>query len=132
MTAVRVPVRVYQETNGTKLHWAVLKGRHDTQKAATTWALLTIPPRVKRLLLAEKRWFVWLTVSGSKRMDDDGLAASCKWIRDAVARFLGVDDGDKSKVRFGYKQVSGPRCVFIEFTSVEKFREGLLEGLENE
>jgi hypothetical protein len=31
-------------------------------------------------------------------MDTDNLAACCKWVRDAVALFLGTDDGRRSPV----------------------------------
>lgn len=36
---------------------------------------------------------VTLTRLGPGRMDDDGIASACKYVRDTIAMFLGVDDG---------------------------------------
>jgi hypothetical protein len=52
---------------------------------------------------------------GGKRLDDDNLQFAFKAIRDAVAEWLRVDDGDTSSVRFRYDQrpgyVAGVRIV---------------------
>lgn len=44
-----------------------------------------------------------LSVQGRRRMDDDNLVASLKPLRDAIARSLGIDDGD-SRVVWQYSQ----------------------------
>jgi hypothetical protein len=41
-------------------------------------------------------------------MDDDGLRSSLKYVRDAVAKWLGVDDGDTSRVMYHYLQTKCP------------------------
>ncbi len=41
---------------------------------------------------------------GKRALDDDNLAGSCKPIRDAVAAWLGIDDGDP-RIRWEYGQV---------------------------
>lgn len=41
-----------------------------------------------------------------KRLDDDNLAGGCKALRDAVARWLGIDDGDV-RVEWRYQQAVG-------------------------
>lgn len=41
---------------------------------------------------------------GPKLLDSDNLAGSFKHVQDAVARFLGVDDGDVKAVRWLYTQ----------------------------
>lgn len=46
-------------------------------------------------------------VGGAKRMDDDGLATSLKFVRDRIAAALSVDDGDTRKVRFRCRQRPG-------------------------
>ncbi len=48
--------------------------------------------------------FVTLTRLGSKRLDSDNLATAFKAVRDGIADWLGVDDGDESKVRWIYNQ----------------------------
>jgi hypothetical protein len=40
-------------------------------------------------------------------MDDDNLPGSLKAIRDEVASVLGVDDGDRARIRFAYAQERG-------------------------
>lgn len=42
-----------------------------------------------------------------KLIDDDNLAGGCKSLRDAIARKLGVDDGDP-RVSWEYRQLVGP------------------------
>lgn len=101
---VRIQTRVYQETNGSKLHWAALKKRHDQQKEATWLTLCSLPVASYAALKAMQKWHVSIVPYGNKTMDDDGLSASCKWIRDTIARFLKVDDGDTKRIRFSYAQ----------------------------
>jgi hypothetical protein len=52
---------------------------------------------------------VTLTRVSAGKMDDDGIAASCKGIRDGIADALGIDDGDRKRLRFAYDQRKGPR-----------------------
>ena len=44
---------------------------------------------------------------GRKKLDDDNLAHCFKAARDAVADWLGVDDGDTAAVRWSYRQRPG-------------------------
>lgn len=54
---------------------------------------------------------------GGGEMDDDGLRASLKYVRDAVADFLGVDDGRRGPVRWDYAdEPGGPAGVRIVLT----------------
>lgn len=54
-----------------------------------------------------------------KEMDTDGLAASFKAVRDAVAELLGVDDNPKSGVTWEYHQIRGSAwAVVIDIDSV--------------
>ena len=47
-------------------------------------------------------------VSSGKGFDSDGTVASCKWVRDAVAEALGIDDGGPF-VRWEYANHKGKR-----------------------
>jgi hypothetical protein len=52
---------------------------------------------------------VTLTRFGTRKLDSDNLAASLKAVRDVVAKWLSVDDGDegpRGKVRWRYKQAA--------------------------
>jgi hypothetical protein len=58
-------------------------------------------------------------VSKTGRMlDDDNLRSAFKAIRDQVAAELGIDDGDKARVRFTYDEVRGPWGIRIEVVEV--------------
>lgn len=77
-------------------------GRKAAAKRATDAA---IPPVLGLMPLPV---LVTLTrIGGAKRMDDDGLATSMKFVRDRIAAALGVDDGDVGKVRFRCRQRPG-------------------------
>ena len=49
-------------------------------------------------------WRVTITRDGRGTMDDDGLAAAGKAVRDAVAAWLGVDDSPAAPVAWHYCQ----------------------------
>lgn len=51
---------------------------------------------------------------GKRKMDDDGLSASFKAIRDGIASKLGIDDGSDD-IRFVYSQRIG-KNYFVEVT----------------
>jgi hypothetical protein len=51
---------------------------------------------------------VTLTRLSAGTMDDDGLAGSCKGLRDGIAEALGIDDGS-SAVKWNYAQAKCPR-----------------------
>jgi hypothetical protein len=51
----------------------------------------------------------------SRGLDDDNLAGALKSVRDEVAAWLGVDDGDRDTVRYRYGQARGAWAVRIQF-----------------
>lgn len=73
-------------------------GRKEAVKAAVRNALadVRIVPRFPVRVV--------LTKLGGKPWDDDNLANGFKACRDVAAEWLEVDDGDRSKVRFVYRQ----------------------------
>lgn len=85
--------------------------RVKAEREATGWALVasgepkTLPVTVQ------------LTREAARAMDTDGLAASFKGVRDAVAEWLGVDDADP-RVRWEYAQTKAKGfAVTIELMS---------------
>ena len=50
----------------------------------------------------------------SRPCDDDNLQFGCKWLRDAIANSIGIDDGDK-RFRWQYHQLKtdGPEGVSV-------------------
>jgi hypothetical protein len=105
--------------------------------------------RVKReheltrlFMLGKAHWAAWREMSrplvvtitrfGPNRVDDDNLAAGCKAVRDAVARVLGIDDGDP-QIAWLYKQEKARYKVAVDITSraiVKTVIEELIEGGE--
>lgn len=53
------------------------------------------------------------------KMDDDGLAASQKGVRDGIAKALGVDDGSVA-IRFEYSQVKVKARVYGVRVTIER------------
>ena len=62
-------------------------------------------------------WVVTLTRHGPRKLDDDNLSAAFKRIRDGVADALGVDDGNRRRVRWEYKQRRGAYEVGISIAT---------------
>ena len=86
-------------------HWRAVSERGRREKAAVAAALrgLTAP---RPPLVAT------ITRVSPGRLDDDGAAAAAKHVRDTVAAWLGIDDGD-ARVRYVVAQERGPAAVRI-------------------
>ena len=113
IATVLVPVRTVSEANSHE-HWRYRQKRAKDQH----W-------HVRVALVAgnapwnwdERRPFhIHLTRLATRKLDTDNLAGSLKHVRDAVAKFLGVDDGDEQKVTWsvGQEKAKG-YSVRVEF-----------------
>jgi len=58
---------------------------------------------------------VLVRMAPSNGLDDDNLRAALKGVRDEIANWLGVDDRDRYRVRYRYRQERAPWGVRIEF-----------------
>ena len=67
-------------------------GRHGAAGAAATQTR------------SQDRVVVSLVVFRRTPLDDDNLTGGLKWLRDAIAKSLGIDDGDK-RIQFEYGQI---------------------------
>lgn len=81
-------------------HWAVKNRRKQGQQELVAVAMYNALKGRK----VELPCTVKLTRVGPKPLDVDNLAGSQKHVQDQVARQLGVDDGDTSKVSWEYAQ----------------------------
>lgn len=72
---------------------------------------------------------VVLTRIGPRRLDSDNLAGSAKAVRDGVADWLGVDDGDESKVLWAYEQRTGAYAVEVALQWPVKRVVGVFKGI---
>jgi hypothetical protein len=104
-----LPTVVRSEAN-QRCHWAVRKRRFDTQNLAL------------RAVIGEAGMCEWLDGMGlrvrqgesvvvtwthiGRRMDSDNLAGSMKALRDELAKWLAVDDGDE-RITWVYRQEQG-------------------------
>lgn len=92
--------RLTSEQNARE-HWGATAKRTKVQRDAVGFAVAWFHDR------AIERWNVHLVRLIGPRgrlFDDDGVVASCKHVRDGVADGLGVDDGDRDRLRFTYDQ----------------------------
>lgn len=98
--SIRFPLRIKSEMN-LREHWAARHKRFKNQ-AMTTCLYLRSSANLLRLVPLPLT--VKLCRFGPRMLDDDNLAGGFKAVRDEIAKFLRVNDGDKSKVRFLYDQ----------------------------
>lgn len=103
-----MPVRVVSEANERE-HWRTRHNRKKAQQeelrkwwqAANAYVLSSVSlPCTVRLLRI-----------GPKRLDSDNLAGSFKHVQDAIAREIGVDDGDE-RVKWEYEQCAVGKRVY--------------------
>lgn len=79
-------------------HWGAKASRVTAEHQLVAAALATVARPTG------PRYAVTITREGRALMDTDGLAISAKAIRDAIARWLGVDDGPTAPVTWAYQQ----------------------------
>jgi hypothetical protein len=92
-------------------HFGARQRRAKSHREIVGWALKT----TKKPALPVT---VRLTRIGPRVWDDDNNVGGLKNCRDAVADWLGVNDGDRTQIRFEYEQETGtnfPRRLRIEF-----------------
>lgn len=104
-----LPCRVISEAN-RRDHWTVQRRRTEIQIDALTRSIedagltdhLTPLPVV----------VTWVRVGPGKQLDDDNLARAFKALRDALAKWLDVDDGSPL-VNWRYEQRAGEAGVMV-------------------
>jgi hypothetical protein len=107
-----LPCVVYSVMNARE-HWAVRKRKFDAQRQTlrgvikesgiNSWYPGDYPVRVT------------FTRVGSGKLDTDNLAASFKALRDELAAWLGVNDGDEASASWHYRQEQGTPGVRVRF-----------------
>lgn len=96
------PIKLISEANRGSEHWTAKMRRKKAQQLEVTVALHNnLLGRKVRLPCA-----VRLTRIGPRLLDKDNLAGAFKFVQDAIATKLGVNDGDRSKVDWHYDQVA--------------------------
>lgn len=90
-------------------HWASKARRVKMQRAVVTMALRQHGHVLEDLRRASKVR-VLLVRRSPRRLDDDNLRGALKAVRDAVAAWVGIDDGS-SRWEWCYDQRKGPLGV---------------------
>jgi hypothetical protein len=96
LISVTLPIRTESANMGYREHFYA---RHRRIKAQKTAVLAALGPLGRPALPVT----VTLTRISPGRVDDDNLRWACKGIRDAVAKWLGVDDASP-RVTWQYEQ----------------------------
>lgn len=76
-------------TPNARAHWSATAAKRAKERAVIGAALA-------RVTRPAGPWRVTITRVGPRPMDDDNRTASAKGCRDAIAAWLGIDDGDDS------------------------------------
>lgn len=86
---VTAPVDIRSESN-LRQHHMVRHRRTKAQHEAVQWSLRGVKPPQDA-----SRIVVTITRVGARKLDDDNLVGGCKFVRDAIARWIGIDDGNR-------------------------------------
>lgn len=80
-----IPIKLPSLPN-ERMHWRALVRIKHEQQLATHLCMMdkVVPPMPLTITI---------TRVGPRKLDDDNLAASCKFVRDQIARMVGTDDG---------------------------------------
>lgn len=103
---VTIPIRTVSEANTREHHMARHRRKKAQQKVVSDWlrAFGGEPPPLPVV--------VTLTRLGARRLDSDNLAGAMKHAQDAIAKWLGVDDGSHL-VRWVYEQEPARRVRML-------------------
>lgn len=102
-------------------HWRVAHKRNLAEQEVVAWELARVArPSIPCSVVLTR-------FAPSNGLDDDNLAGSLKNVRDAVAKWLGVDDGDRTTVRYRYTQSRAAWGVGIEFGPAVSGAQHILE-----
>ncbi len=101
----RVPIKLPSLANLRVHFWAMAKLKKGQRKK--------VKYAMRDLIIPRLPLTVTITRLGPRRLDDDNLAASCKYVRDEIAAKVGTDDGS-SLYTWVYKQCTGKYAVDIE------------------
>ena len=94
-----------------RLCWRSMVKIKRQQRLATKLCMATVEES-----LPPPPLIIIITKIGPRRLDDDNLAAACKYVRDQIAAAVGVDDGS-DQYTWKYEQRTGQYGVDVEIIS---------------
>lgn len=98
--------------------WLIAKQR-DAEKRQTGLILLSVR-RMLDGLGPPFRVTITRVAPGTRPLDGDNLAGASKYTRDTIAKFLGIDDGDRGRIEFSTQQERGPWGVVLRIEGEER------------
>ena len=102
-----MPIELPSLSN-VRMHWRAMDSLKKKQKLATKLCMRDVKLPAMPLL-------VTITRVGPRKLDDDNLASACKYVRDEIAKAVGVDDGS-DLYTWMYAQRIGTYGVDVEIT----------------
>ena len=125
MTAysIEIPIRTVNTLNGAqfgRVAWGKV-ARRKKERAITRLVCLADLCAIEGIGAVDR---VVFTRIAPRPLDNDGLAASCKSIRDELAAFLGVSDAPSGGVDWRYDQQRGPPKHYAVRISIEVHESG--------
>ena len=116
MVHVELSLQTKSEAN-MREHWATKARRVKMQRGVVTMALRQHAEQLEALRGAEVIVATLIRVS-PRRLDDDNLRGALKAVRDAVAAWVGIDDGSE-RYKWCYDQRKGALGVQIEIRNLK-------------
>ncbi len=107
---IHIAMKLPSLTN-LRLHWHAMSAMKKKQKETTRKAL-------ERIRIPPCPLVVTIVRIGPRKLDGDNLQSACKYVRDEIARAVGVDDGSDIYTWI-YDQRIGPYGVIISFVTRE-------------
>lgn len=106
-----IPIKLPSLAN-LRISWRQMARLKKKQREATAIAIWLSRSRDQEIMPSPPL-VVTITRIGPRKLDDDNLAISCKYVRDEVANIVGVNDGS-SLYTWKYEQRIGPYAVEVE------------------
>lgn len=111
----QLPIRLVSEAN-LREHWRARDKRASDQRGTTLRCLSSIP-----FVTPKPPLVVTIVRVAPRKLDDDNLAISGKHVRDGIADYLGVDDGDP-RITWRYEQAQGEPGQYATRIQIEEVR----------
>ena len=114
---LRVPIATPNTSNGGQgFHWSATSRMRKAQRETVGWHLFAVAARPELPVV------VTIERESAGTLDDDGLRSALKSVRDAIADWLDVDDGDVGRLRFAYRQRKSKRGEHAVTITIETKR----------
>ena len=140
MISFTFPLRLVSEANrASSQHWRVRAKRAKQQKHVTHWAAWAAAPEYRDRFGRDPNapaLIVTMVRIAPCALDSDNVVGACKYVRDALAQLLGIDDGDP-RIDWRVEQRKGaPKQYAVEIRIETRIQDhnvsrGCAEGVEN-